>query len=111
MAAALKVNTSLRELNLRMAMMRGDMRVGDNLIGVEGAQVLAEALKENKVLRWLNVGSRGNSQLCIGVNNIATAGVQALAKCLSSNKSLTHLIVGNTSQSSQILTRSVMKAL
>ncbi|KJE97960.1 hypothetical protein CAOG_08025 [Capsaspora owczarzaki ATCC 30864] len=69
-AAALKVNTTLTQLDL-----------SENQIGNVGAQAIAEALKSNKTL----------TSLSLGKNQTGDAGAQAIAEALKVNTTLTKL--------------------
>jgi len=80
-----------------------------NFIGDKGAKLIAEALKENKTLTWLNlcrndIGDEGAkliaealrinktlTTLYLSFNNIGTEGVMLIAEALEENKTLISL--------------------
>jgi NLR family CARD domain-containing protein 3 len=64
LAASLKVNTSLKWLNLYR-----------NLIDVDGARAIAECLKVNKTLEFVD----------LGFNRVRDTGLKAITDALSAN--------------------------
>ena len=72
----------------------GKTNVGFNSIGTEGAKALADALKNNKILRSLNI-SKNKLAKVIGRNGIDEEGWKAISETLRINDTLLELDIRN----------------